>query len=65
MRYCCICQSRCAPFLTPSRCLRENGLEKSHKICEECWFRDFAKEGIDHICPGCNQFGSIITSSPN
>ena len=50
---CVICDSVRNPFLTPSQCLQKYGLEKSHKICQECWFRDCAKEGTSHTCPGC------------
>ena len=53
---CVLCDSTSKPFLTPSACLKKWGPEKSHKICEVCWFRDFAKEGVSHKCPGCLLF---------
>jgi len=50
---CVMCNTTERPFLTPSRCLSKHGLINSHKICQVCWFRDFAKESGDHTCPGC------------
>ena len=61
---CCMCGSSESPFLTPSQCLRKNGLEKSHKVCQTCWFRDFAKEGVSHRCPGCLKAGEDIQLRP-
>lgn len=52
---CCMCNKKfksVAP-LSPSACIMRNGKEKSHKICENCWWDKFAVEGADHKCPGC------------
>ena len=53
MDYCVICSTFEKPFLSPVKCVIKYGLDRSHKICQECWFRDFAKEDISHKCPGC------------
>jgi len=50
---CIICNTHDKPFLTPLTCLTKWGPDRSHKICQACWFRDFAKEKGDHTCPGC------------
>lgn len=54
---CCMCQVNkiCPGFLTPSDCLISHGLEKSHKICQSCWWSDFAIEESTHKCPGCSK----------
>ena len=53
MEHCVLCNTTEKPFLTPSKCLTTHGLEDSHKICQVCWFRYFAKENVIHKCPGC------------
>ena len=50
---CVMCGTPEKPFLSPVKCIIKNGLDRSHKICQTCWFRDFAKEGLSHKCPGC------------
>ena len=54
-RDCCICSVKhdVNNMLTPRRCLVRNGIEKSHKICQSCWFSIFAVEDAKHNCPGC------------
>ena len=54
---CCMCYTEhdVSNMLTPRRCLVRNGLEKSHKICQSCWFSIFAVEDVKHSCPGCPQ----------
>ena len=54
-RDCCMCrvEHEVSNMLTPRRCLVRNGLAKSHKICESCWFSMFAVEDVKHSCPGC------------
>ena len=54
MDKCVICDTQESPFLSPVKCIIKNGLDRSHKICQECWFRDFAREGLNHTCPGCD-----------
>jgi hypothetical protein len=51
---CCICDKKInSEFpLTPARCLTKLG-KNSHKICSDCWWNNFAKEGVNHKCPGC------------
>jgi hypothetical protein len=39
--------------LIPVKCLTKNGTIRAHRICQECWFAKFAKEGVNHSCPGC------------
>ena len=54
-RECCMCfiEHDVNNMLTPRRCLVRNGLAKSHKICQSCWFSIFAVEDVKHSCPGC------------
>ena len=40
------------PFI-PSGCLMKHGKARAHKICDDCWWDKFAKEGVSHKCPGC------------
>ena len=40
------------PFI-PSGCLMKHGKVRAHKICDDCWWNKFAKEGVSHKCPGC------------
>jgi len=52
---CCMClQSIENKFFNPSKCLQEHG-SRAHRICGECWWGEFAKEGTNHICPGCEK----------
>jgi hypothetical protein len=53
MDTCVLCGTDEKPFLSPVRCIIQHGFDRSHKICQECWFRDFAREGMNHKCPGC------------
>ena len=39
--------------LIPNECFMKYGKYKAHKICEKCWWGEFAKEGVSHSCPGC------------
>lgn len=51
---CCICNSNFPKnkMLMPAQCLRNNG-DKSHGICQSCWWSKFAIEHNSHKCPGC------------
>ena len=40
-------------MLIPNECLMKHGKYKAHKICSNCWWNNFAKEGSNHKCPGC------------
>jgi hypothetical protein len=52
---CCMClQSIENKFFNPSKCFQEHG-SRAHRICAECWWGEFAKEGTNHICPGCEK----------
>jgi hypothetical protein len=52
---CCICMQPIEnKFFNPSKCLQEHG-SRAHRICVECWWGDFAKEGSNHLCPGCEK----------
>ena len=52
---CCICDKEISreDSLVPAVCLSKNGDIRGHRICKECWFNGFAKEGVNHECPGC------------
>ena len=52
---CCICDKEISreDSLVPAVCLSKNGDIRGHRICKECWFNSFAKEGVNHECPGC------------
>jgi len=52
---CCMCgkEIRKVDGLVPVKCLTKYGTIRAHRICQECWFNKFAKEGVDHKCPGC------------
>ncbi len=44
-------------MFAPVACLQKNR-ERSHKICEECWWDPqigFAREDDTHRCPGCKR----------
>lgn len=53
---CCMCRNEVNKNKTyvPRICLNEHG-ERAHRICENCWWNDFAREGVNHKCPGCLQ----------
>ena len=62
---CCICIKEIYQneTLIPSICLIKNGVIKSHKICQECWWNPvtgFAIEGRNHSCPGCLHISPTI-----
>jgi hypothetical protein len=52
---CCMCGKEIYKTngLIPAACLRTYGAIRGHRICKECWFSKFAKEGVNHSCPGC------------
>jgi hypothetical protein len=54
---CCICDQKIKDkkLFIPSECLMKYGKIRSHKICDDCWWNTFAKEGISHSCPGCKR----------
>ena len=55
-------------YFIPGKCLQENGYRKAHRICEHCWWNNFAKEGTNHSCPGCDNniaLNNIITIPSN
>lgn len=41
-------------FFNPSKCLQQHD-SRAHRICAECWWREFAQEGSNHMCPGCEK----------
>lgn len=41
-------------FFNPSKCLQQHD-SRAHRICTECWWGGFAKEGSNHMCPGCEK----------
>ena len=53
---CSICEKNINKNNTfiPCICLKINR-EKAHRICSECWWNDFAKEDVSHLCPGCKK----------
>jgi hypothetical protein len=53
-QHCCMCNNNTKDsMLTPNECLMKYGKYRSHKICSDCWWNKFAKEGVSHKCPGC------------
>jgi len=55
--HCCMCEKEInsVNILTPVICYRKY-MDKSHRICSECWFNSvtgFAIEDRSHECPGC------------
>jgi len=53
---CCICYKKLSDkenALIPRECLVKHGKHRAHKICHDCWWGNFAKEGVNHRCPGC------------
>jgi hypothetical protein len=47
------CQKTKDKMLIPNACLIKYGKYRAHKICSDCWWNKFAKEGVSHQCPGC------------
>ena len=42
--------------LIPLKCLINYGDKVAHRICKDCWWDadfGFAREGVNHKCPGC------------
>ena len=65
---CVMCDDKNLEYFIPGKCLQENGYRKAHRICEHCWWNNFAKEGTNHSCPGCNNniaLNNIITIHSN
>jgi hypothetical protein len=52
---CCMCEKsvNSEQTLIPNECLAKYGKARAHKICQDCWWNKFAKEGVSHKCPGC------------
>ena len=55
---CCMCGKEILRVdgLLPEKCYSKNGSIRAHRICNKCWWdpvKGFAKEGINHACPGC------------
>jgi hypothetical protein len=52
---CCMCDKEIQrkDGLMPAKCLIQHGAIRAHRICQECWWSRFAKEGANHACPGC------------
>jgi len=52
---CCMCMQLIDnKFFNPSKCLQQHG-SRAHRVCGECWWGEFAKEGTNHFCPGCEK----------
>lgn len=50
---CCMCEeNKVGKYLNPGQCLRQHG-NRAHKMCPNCWWGEFATEGVNHKCPGC------------
>jgi hypothetical protein len=65
---CVMCNKKKLNKYIPGRCLQENGYKKAHRICEDCWWNNFAEEGTNHNCPGCDNniaLNNITSISPN
>lgn len=53
---CCMCETIVDKGKTfiPRKCLTRYGKNRAHRICQNCWWNEFAKnEDADHPCPGC------------
>ena len=52
---CCMCEqpTERENTLIPNACLMKYGKFNAHKMCKDCWWSEFAKEGVSHKCPGC------------
>lgn len=62
---CCMCRKKInGTSFIPSSCLMKHGKIRSHKICSDCWWNTFAKEGISHQCPGCEKGLPLHGPSP-
>jgi hypothetical protein len=51
---CCMCEkiiNKDDAFI-PRECLNKYG-KAAHRICKNCWWNEFALEGVSHKCPGC------------
>jgi len=57
MEECCMCGSKFKKktALIPQECLIKYGKIRAHKVCSQCWWSEFAKEGASHKCPGCQK----------
>jgi hypothetical protein len=53
--YCCMCETIVDKRKTfiPRKCLTKYGQKAAHRICENCWWNEFAEEDAKHACPGC------------
>lgn len=65
---CCMCDKEIVKVdgLMPAKCYRKYGAIRAHRICKECWWNKesgFAKEGVNHACPGCEK-GLPLNGSP-
>lgn len=51
---CCMCEKRVNKddTLVTLQCLNKYG-KAAHRICKNCWWNEFALEGVSHKCPGC------------
>jgi hypothetical protein len=59
---CCMCGKEISgknPKI-PSGCYMKHGKFRAHKICDDCWWDKFAKEGVNHQCPGCSTGQKLI-----
>ena len=63
--YCCMCHNAAtiADTLVPQQCLQQHG-SRAHRICQHCWWDPeigFAREGVNHKCPGCESHFPLTT----
>jgi len=59
---CCMCEKKSNrnDTLVPLTCLRKYG-ERAHRICQNCWWSEFAVEHGSHECPGCKKHFPLTT----
>ena len=61
---CCMCEKNFNRngngTLVPLTCLRKYG-ERAHRICQNCWWSEFAVENGSHECPGCKKHLPLTT----
>jgi len=65
---CCMCERRVSErnSLKPSACLMKHG-SRAHRICKDCWWdseNGFAREGVNHECPGCKKGMPLLKPKP-
>ena len=63
---CSICNNNTniTDSFAPSKCFQLH-MDKAHRICNNCWWNVFSKEGTNHSCPGCNKNLPLTNTKKN